>query len=96
MSGCAAVAGEFAGGVERARIGRRGELYQRVILTIVMALGTPAFAHAQAGNDWTGKRVVQKSGDFRLRIDDEPVERSGKTIEFYQPSRTTARPSGLI
>ena len=36
----------------------------------------------------SNSRVVQRSGNFRLKIDDEPVERSGKTIEFYRVERT--------
>jgi tetratricopeptide (TPR) repeat protein len=57
-------------------------------LALVLTVGTPCFVNAQAGNDWINKRVVQRSAEFRLKIDDEPVERSGKAIEFYRVERT--------
>ncbi len=83
----------LTGGVDRARVRRGGDLSPKVVLPVVglalvLALGTPAFVRAQAGNDVSNSRVVQRSGNFRLKIDDEPVERSGKTIEFYRVERT--------
>jgi tetratricopeptide (TPR) repeat protein len=57
-------------------------------LVVVTMLTIPRFVHAQAENDWIKKRVVQRSADFRLKIDDEPVERSGKSIELYRVERT--------
>ncbi len=93
MSGREAVAREFAGGVDRARVRRDGKRFPKVVLAVgglalIMALGMPALVHAQAGNDWSNRRVLQRSGNFRLKIDDEPVEGSGKTIEFYLVERT--------
>jgi tetratricopeptide (TPR) repeat protein len=38
---------------------------------------------AQERDNWTGKRVVQKSRNFVLLMNDEPVERSGKALDFY-------------
>lgn len=57
-------------------------------LALILSLATPPFVYAQAGNDWINKRVVQRSAEFRLKIDDEPVERSGKAIEFYRVLRS--------
>jgi tetratricopeptide (TPR) repeat protein len=57
-------------------------------LALVISLAIPHSVSAQAGNDWINKRVVQRSADFRLKIDDEPVERSGKSIEFYRVERS--------
>ncbi len=84
---------KLTGGVHLAHGGPDSELSQRVSSTIVgmalvINLSAPLFAHAQPGNDWSNLRVVQKSASFRLKIDDEPVERSGKVIEFYRVERT--------
>ena len=35
--------------------------------------------------------MVQKVRDFTLRIDDEPLERSGKAIDFYRVEQTDGR-----
>jgi len=93
MSLANAAARQRAGGAGGRRSGRgRTITIQRLLaafglaLTLVLILVPPA--QAQADNDWVGKRVVQKVRDFTLRIDDEAVERSGKTIDFYRVERT--------
>jgi tetratricopeptide (TPR) repeat protein len=57
-------------------------------LAFAISLAIPPVACAQAANDSINKRVVQRSAGFRLKIDDEPVARSGKAIEFYRIERT--------
>jgi tetratricopeptide (TPR) repeat protein len=51
--------------------------------------------HAQDSDNWTGKRVVQKSRNFVLRFNDEPVERTGKWLDFYKVQETDG-PSLLL
>jgi Tfp pilus assembly protein PilF len=55
---------------------------------LVLATSTSNSLRAGAEDEWVGKRVVQKSRTFSLRIDDEPVERSGTTIAIYRVERT--------
>jgi tetratricopeptide (TPR) repeat protein len=81
------VSAEERSGVCR-RFGWRGIAGTVGTLALVVTLGAPHILQAQAGNEWSNKRVVQKSAEFRLKMDDEPVERSGKAIEFYRVERT--------
>lgn len=55
---------------------------------LFLLLATARCVYAQSDNPWINKRVVQKSPEFRLKIDDEVVETSGKTIAFYHVERT--------
>jgi tetratricopeptide (TPR) repeat protein len=61
---------------------------KRILTTagLVFALTTTAQRplQAQADPGWIGKRVVQRASHFSLRVNDEPVERSGKAIDFYR------------
>jgi tetratricopeptide (TPR) repeat protein len=57
-------------------------------VTLALVLAPLAEARGQDADDCVGKRVVQKVRDFTLKIDDEPVERSGKAIEFCRVLRT--------
>ncbi len=57
-------------------------------VAFVILLSTQRLVLAQAGNDWINKQVVQKSAEFRLKIDEEPVERSGKGAVLYRVERT--------
>ncbi len=52
-------------------------------------------SEARGGDDWTGKRVVQKARDFTLRINDEPVVRTGRALEVYHVERSDG-PSLLL
>lgn len=53
-------------------------------LVVAIAAATPNLASGQTGNEWVGKRVVQKFNNFALRIESQVVERSRKTIEIYR------------
>jgi len=55
-----------------------------VALALPWAHAAGAPVQAQADQGWIGKRVVQKRGDFVLRDNGEPVERSGKSIDSYR------------
>ena len=50
------------------------------VLAIVLAMVAPLRADDQ---EWVGKRVIPRSRDFALRIDEEPVERSRKAMVAY-------------
>jgi tetratricopeptide (TPR) repeat protein len=43
---------------------------------------TPPALHAQAGNEWVGKRVVQRYRGFQLRIENQVID--PKVIETYR------------
>jgi len=57
-----------------------------VILTLTLVVGRPAKAQSDAG--WIGKRVVPKSHDFSLTVNDEPIVRNSQVIDVYQVERT--------
>ena len=48
----------------------------------LLAAGMPIQGRPDDG--WLGKRVVQKTPDLILRINDEPLERDGKALRFYR------------
>jgi tetratricopeptide (TPR) repeat protein len=68
---------------------------RRCSLTIALAFACAqagaAPVHAQAEQGLIGKRVVQKFGDFVLRDNDEPVERSRKAIDSYRVEQSDGR-----
>jgi tetratricopeptide (TPR) repeat protein len=75
------------------RVGRAGTLPLGPLLAacawaVTLLASAGASAHARNGDDWTGKRVVQKARNFTLRINDEPVERTGKRLDFYKVEQT--------
>jgi tetratricopeptide (TPR) repeat protein len=55
-----------------------------IVLTFACAQAAQPPAEVQADQGWIGKRVVQKRADFVLRDNGEPVERTGKAIDFYR------------
>jgi tetratricopeptide (TPR) repeat protein len=59
------------------------------LMAVALVLAAPSLLRAQpqAQADWTGKRVVPRSRAFVLRIDDEPVEASGKVLAIYRVER---------
>jgi tetratricopeptide (TPR) repeat protein len=62
-----------------------------VVPSLVVVFTIPSAAFAQPEDPWLGKRVVQAFRDFTLRINDEPVERMGRTIDVYQVERVEER-----
>jgi hypothetical protein len=48
---------------------------------IALVLASPPALHAQAGNGWVGKRVVQRYPGFRLQIENRVI--NPKTVEIY-------------
>src|SRR5262249_35855364 len=70
--------------------------FETTVLPLVVAalvLAAPAPLLAQTERDWAGKRVVPKSRTFVLRIDDEPVEASGRVIAIYRVERADDGPA---
>jgi len=64
---------------------RRGASRTAVrFLVVAIVTAAPNTAIGQAADDWVGKRVVQKSNTFALRIESQVVERSRKSIEIYR------------
>jgi tetratricopeptide (TPR) repeat protein len=57
-------------------------------LAFACVFAAPVQLLAQRGDGPESKRVVQKSSNFTLRVDDEPIERKGNAIEFYRVERT--------
>jgi tetratricopeptide (TPR) repeat protein len=49
---------------------------------IALVLAAPPALHAQAGDGWVGKRVIQRYGGFRLRIENQVID--PKAIEIYR------------
>jgi tetratricopeptide (TPR) repeat protein len=57
-----------------------------LIFTCAVVVGLPADGQTESG--WIGKRVVQKSHDFSLTANGEPVERNSQIIDVYRVERT--------
>jgi tetratricopeptide (TPR) repeat protein len=53
-------------------------------LALIFTGTARAFVFAQAESGWIGKRVVPKTREFSLRVNDEVVDGSGKAIDFYR------------
>src|SRR5260370_29135678 len=77
---------------------RRGEPSRLVVkgislaaLSLLHVLAAPITVHARAGDDWVGKRVVQKFRQFELRIGNQVVKRSGKDFVYYRVERADGR-----
>jgi hypothetical protein len=49
---------------------------------IALVLASPPALHAQAGDGWVGKRVVERYPVFRLRIENQVID--PKRIEIYR------------
>jgi tetratricopeptide (TPR) repeat protein len=57
-------------------------------MAIAVASGLAhAAALSQAGDNWTGKRVLPKASTFNLRVNDEPVLQTGTPIGIYRVER---------
>jgi tetratricopeptide (TPR) repeat protein len=66
---------------------RMRSIWQPIAATaaaLAIIVVSPSLLRAQSGADWVGKRVVPKARGFVLRIDDEPVERSGGALVIYR------------
>src|SRR5262245_9618026 len=82
---------ELARGSARRWAGRDATVAATLVATVVglvLVVAPPTPLRAQDEDEWVGQRVVQKSRNFVLRIDDEPLEGSGKAIVFYRVERT--------
>ena len=87
MSQCDAV-----GHRQPRRFGRREFLRNaivRIAVGLSAALAGPARLPAQDEDGWVGKRIVQKSANFALRIGDHVVDRSVMFREFYRVEQTS-------
>jgi tetratricopeptide (TPR) repeat protein len=73
-------------GTRRASAIAEGIVRACVVMTLVLAAPGPLRARDEV--EWVGKRVVPRSRDFVLHIDDEPVEASHKAIAIYRVERT--------
>ncbi|MGP0066413.1 MAG: tetratricopeptide repeat protein [Isosphaeraceae bacterium] len=62
------------------------DLVRACLATIIM-LSATAQLRAQAEADWVGKRVVPRTREFVLRVDDEPVEASRNAMAIYRVER---------
>jgi tetratricopeptide (TPR) repeat protein len=72
----------------RGRAGHGGPLIRAVVLAAVgtaLVLGAPSALHAQAGDGWVGKRVVERYRGFRLRLEDQVID--PKMINIYRVER---------
>jgi tetratricopeptide (TPR) repeat protein len=58
-----------------------------LMLVLAITLVDPGPLHAQAGQGWIGKRVVQKSSNFALRNDNRSVVRMGTDLHFFRVER---------
>jgi len=66
----------------------RNNISAIVGLACAVATTGPTPHQERADPGWIGKRVVQRASNFTLRVNDEPVERGGKAIDFYRVEQT--------